>query len=123
MRRITILMALAAAMAIVPTGCKRVNTTTPTLAAGAYNSTDQLLYQSLMAAQATINTLKSEIAANPSLKAPVNRAIKAYDVAEVAWHSYHSAVGTNPQASPAAAQRAVAQLQSSLAAATKGAAQ
>ena len=118
MKKVLIVLSLGLLLGF-PMGCKKVTATTPTLATGAYNSTDQAIYQSLMAAQAALNLLKTEVPANPSLKAPVNQAIVDYNLAEVAWQTYHSALATNPKASPTAAQAAVAKVQTDLSAATK----
>lgn len=117
MRKFLAVASLAFLLA-APMGCKRATAPTP-LAPGAYNKVDQSLYQSLMAAQASLNLLKTEIPANPALKAPVNQAILDYNLAEVAWQTYHAALATNPNASPAAAQTALAKVQTDLSTATK----
>ncbi len=121
MRRILIALTLASTM-LVPMGCHKTTPTNPaTLAPGAYNSTDQTLYQSLMAVQASLNSLKATLA-NPQttpqtvtlLKPYVNQAILDYDIAEVAWQTYHAALATNASASPKAAQAAIAKVQTDL---------
>jgi hypothetical protein len=94
-------------------GCKTVQTTQP-LAPGAVNATDQLLYQSLMAAQGTINSLKTSVATNPSIKGPLNQAITDYNVAEVAYQTYHAAVASAPTTSPATVQAAINKVQTDL---------
>lgn len=117
MRKFLAAASLAVFLAM-PMGCKKVTAPTP-LAPGAYNKVDQSLYQSLMAAQASLNLLKTQIAANPALKAPVNQAILDYNLAEVAWQTYHSALAANPSASPVAAQTALSKVQTDLSAASK----
>ena len=107
---------------LVPMGCKKATATNPaTLAPGAYNSVDQTLYQSLMAVQASLNHLKATLA-DPkataqtvtTLKPYVNQVITDYDIAEVAWQTYHASLATNANASPAAAQAAIARVQTDL---------
>jgi hypothetical protein len=120
MKTLTVL--ILAAATLVPMGCKKVAPTNPaTLAPGAYNSTDQTIYQSLMAVQASLNSLKATLT-NPlttqqtisTLKPYINQAITDYDIAEVAWQTYHAALATNPSASPAAAQTAISKVQTDL---------
>jgi hypothetical protein len=65
---------------------------------GALNSFDADSYQTLMTAQATLNSLKSTAATTPSLKPILNQAISSYDVAETAWQAYHAAASTATQA-------------------------
>lgn len=107
-------IALISLALLVPAGCVKPNATPPALAPGAYNRTDQLLYQSLMAAQATIDSLKKSVDANPQIKPALNQAILDYNVAEVAYQTYHASLLTNPQASPAPVQAAVAKVQTDL---------
>ena len=99
-------------------GCKPVTTTQP-LAPGAANSIDQAIYSSLMVAQASLNSLKASVPANPQLKPYVNQAITDYNIADAAWQTYHTAVTINPSASPAAAQAALSKVQADLSAAPK----
>lgn len=105
-------------MAIPFTACKPTTTTHP-LAPGAANSTDQAIYSSLMVAQASLNSLKASVPSNPQLKPYVNQAITDYNIAEVAWQTYHAAVALNPSVSPAAAQAALSKVQADLSAAPK----
>ena len=73
------------------TGCKPV---TATLPAGAINSFDASSYQTLMTAQATLNTLKVDAPtvepSVPQYKTVLNQAIADYNTAEAAWQVYHS---------------------------------
>ncbi len=121
MKRILAAIALGAVL-IAPMGCKKPSAANPvTLAPGAYNQTDQTLFQSLMAVQASLNSLKATLA-NPqttaqtvnTLKPYVNQAITDYNIAEVAWQTYHAALMTNASASPAAAQAAISKVQTDL---------
>lgn len=112
---------LGAAM-LVPMGCKKGTATNPaTLAPGAYNQTDQVLFQSLMAVQASLNNLKATLADPHTsaqtisvLKPYTNQVITDYDIAEVAWQTYHASLATNANASPTAAQAAIARVQTDL---------
>jgi multidrug resistance efflux pump len=78
-------------------GCHSTSSTTPpaALAPGAVNQFDQDSYAALMAAQASLNSLKTSYTNDPvnlaSLKAPLNQAIQDYDLAELAYQTYHSA--------------------------------
>ena len=109
------LSTIALALLLIPAGCHKGTTTNPaTLAPGAYNQTDQLLYQSLMAAQASLNSLKTAVAKNPQLKGPLNQAILDYNIAEVAYQTYHASLATNPQASPAQVQAAINKVQTDI---------
>ena len=108
-------LAILALMALSLSACKTTTAANPaTLAPGAYNQTDQLLYQSLMAVQASINSLKTQVTANLSLKVPLNQAIQDYDIAEVAYQTYHAALATNPTTSPASVQSAISKVQTDL---------
>ena len=108
-------LAILALMALSLSACKTTTAANPaTLAPEAYNQTDQLLYQSMMAVQASINSLKTQVTANPSLKAPLNQAIQDYDIAEVAYQTYHAALASNPTTSPAPVQSAISKVQTDL---------
>lgn len=109
---------LSAAM-LIPAGCMTASTNPAKLAPGAVNLTDQTIYDSLMVAQASLNSLKTSAATNPSLKPYVNQAITDYDVAEAAWQTYHTAASLNPNISSAAAQSALNKVQADLSAAPK----
>lgn len=75
-------------------GCKAANATLP---AGAINSFDATSYQSLMVAQATLNTFKAQAPnfPQPPFKTALNQAIADYNVAESAWQVYHAGNGTS----------------------------
>ncbi len=98
---------IALALCLCLAGCKASTTTPPAaLAPGAVNSFDQTAYQTLMTVQATLNSLSSSITNDPKLaglKAPLNQAIGDYDLALVAWQTYHAAATTANQAAVAAA--------------------
>lgn len=103
-------------------GCKK-STTTPPLAPGACNLTDQTLYQSLMALQASLSTAKTEIAKAPQLKTSLNQAILDYNAAEAAWQVYHTTCASNPTTSAATVQSALNKAQGDLSTFTSGVAQ
>ena len=106
---------LTACLLAVPMGCHKTTPTNPAyLAPGAYNQADQTLYGFLMIAQASINSLKASEATNPTLKPYLNQAIMDYNIAEVAWQTYHASLANSPNASPAAAQAAIDKLNTDL---------
>ncbi len=72
-------------------GCKPANTPLPP---GAINSFDASSYQTLMTAQAALNTLKQEEPQAPAIKPYLNQAITDYNTAETAWQTYHAS-GSN----------------------------
>lgn len=88
---------LASLSSATLTGCKPATSTTPpaALAPGAVNQFDQDSYATLMAAQASLNSLKQSVAQDPanlaSLKPILNQAISDYNIAEAAWQVYHAA--------------------------------
>jgi hypothetical protein len=78
---------------------------------GAGQRLDGTSYQTLMTAQATLNSLKASAAGLPSIKPVLNQAISAYDIAETSWQAYHAAATT---ANQAAVTRSLANLNGSL---------
>lgn len=91
------------AFSLVPMGCKSATSTTPpaALAPGALNSFDQSTYQTLMAFQAALNSLNASYKANPTqlatLKTPLDQAATDYNIAELAWQTYHATATTANQ--------------------------
>ena len=77
-------------------GCKAANAKLPP---GAINSFDAQSYQSLMVAQATLNTLKLDeptiVVSVPQFKTILNQAIADYNAAEAAWKTYHNTGGNS----------------------------
>jgi 3-oxoacyl-(acyl-carrier-protein) synthase len=95
----TIILALCLTLA----GCHAATTAPPPLAPGALNQFDQTSYQTLLAVQATIHSLQDSYNANPtgleSIKAPLNQATADYNLADIAWQTYHaSATAANQTA-------------------------
>src|SRR5580698_5535183 len=88
---------LALALCIPMLGCGAVQTTTPpaALAPGALNQFDQDSYKALLALQASLKSLNASYAANPaqlaSLKPALDQAATDYNIAELAWQTYHAA--------------------------------
>ena len=119
---------LSLALLLELPGCKAVKTpqNPASLAPGAYNSVDQQIFQGLKAVQASLNNLKATLQ-NPAtapttvaiLKPYFNQATTDYDIAEVAWQTYHAQLSVSSAASPVAAQVALAKVQSDLAATPK----
>jgi hypothetical protein len=104
-------------------GCAhQATTTTPpaALAPGAVNQFDQDSYAALMAAQASLNSLKASYTSDPgglaALKAPLNQAIADYDIAEIAYQTYHAAAltGSSTTAQQTAVTTALTNVQSDL---------
>lgn len=88
----TMLAILGLGVATMLPGChKPVNAPLPP---GAINSFDASSYQSLMTAQAALNTLKQAEPQAPQIKPYLNQAIQDYDAAEAAWQTYHAS-GSN----------------------------
>ena len=77
-------------------GCGAVQTATPpaALAPGALNQFDQDSYKALLALQASLKSLNASYAANPaqlaSLKPALDQAATDYNIAELAWQTYHA---------------------------------
>lgn len=100
---------LALCLCILPIGCKPATSTTPSaaLVPGALNSFDQTSYQTLMAVQATLNSLNASYKANPSglasIKTALDQASVDYNIAELAWQTYHAAATTANQSAVSAA--------------------
>ena len=120
MKRFTILAALA--LAVSMTACSIGTPVNPaTLPPGFYNSTDLGLYKALVAVEGTLSNLRATIV-NPAttaqtvdvLKPYLNQAITDYDIAEVAWQTYYATLASNPNASTANVQSAIAKVQNDL---------
>ena len=73
-------------------GC--ANQTKPqTLPPGAFNSADAKLFDSLMVAQASLESVKKDAANLPASAKPLlNKAIASYNMAEAAYQGYRAAV-------------------------------
>ena len=79
-----------------------------TLPPGALNQFDLTSYESLMGAQAVINSVKADIAKlPPEAKPALNKAIASYNLAEAAWQSYHAGATNNQAQLSAAINQAV----------------
>jgi len=113
--------ALLTLLVLAPIGCKPATSTTPpaALVPGALNSFDQTSYTALMAAQASLNSLDTSYEENPtalaSLKPILDQASTDYNIAELAWQTYHAAATT---ANQAAVTNALNNVQSDLSKAT-----
>lgn len=95
---------LALALCIPMLGCGAVQTTTPpaALAPGALNQFDQDSFKALLAFQASLKSLNASYAANPTglaaLKPAIDQAANDYNLAELAWQTYHAVVTAANQA-------------------------
>jgi len=93
-------------------GCaKKVTAPLP----GAINSFDSTTYQTLMDAQAAINAVKADVASGklvptPIQKSVLNQAISDYDLAQAAWHAYHSGATSDTAGLTAAIDQIVADI-------------
>jgi hypothetical protein len=105
-------------------GCPAASSSTPpaALVPGALNQFDQTSYATLMSVQAALNSLNASYKANPtglaSLKAILDQAAADYNIAELAWQTYHAA---STAANQAAVTSAITKTQSDLLSATKAA--
>ncbi len=83
---------LAMAIVILLVGC--ANQAKPkTVPPGALNAVDASLYDSLLVAQATLESVKADAGKlPPSAKPSLNKAIASYNVAEEAYQTYRTAV-------------------------------
>lgn len=77
---------------------------------------DLVLAKSLADSQAAIEQAKTLAGSNPGIKDPLNKIIAAYNAAETAYLSYHSAVASGGNPDPAALQAQVSQLAQNIAA-------
>lgn len=100
MKRIILTFALVSALCFA--GCKPVKSIP-----GAINSFDGASYESLMVAQAALNTLKQDAPSIeptvPQFKPVLNQAIQDYNIAEQAWQQYHAGKGSSAAVSAALA--------------------
>lgn len=114
-----IILPFALLPALMLPGCKTATSTTPgtalappVLLQGALNQFDQDTFISLRAIYATIYSLNSSYAANPTglsaLKGPLDQAAQDYNIAYLAWETYH---GAATSANQAAATSALAKVQ------------
>lgn len=122
MKRFIALIALASGIGWLA-GCKQVTASTPAapVLAGACNQADATMYQTLVFAQGSLLNLKATLASPQTSASTVttltpyyNDAKTAYNLAEVAWQTYHAACVANPSASPTAAQSAVNNLSTAI---------
>ena len=94
-------LAFGLVLAVLVLGC-RVTASTPPLAPGAVNQFDQTSYQTLLAVQAAYNSLAISYNANKTglaaLKAPLDQVATDYNLAEIAWQTYHAAATASNQA-------------------------
>lgn len=93
MRRFFCFLGLGLLVAV--SGCFKSNT----LPTGAINTFDADSYQTLMTAQATLNSFKAQeptiVVTVPAFKTVLNQAIADYNVAEGAWQTYHAGGGNS----------------------------
>lgn len=117
------MLCIAALLLLPMAGCRKVSTTTPAAPAlvGSCNPADSSMYQTLIFAQGSLLNLKATLA-DPgtapqtvtALKPYVSQAVAAYNLAKVAWQTYHGACMANPKLSPATAQTAVNNLSTAI---------
>ena len=121
MRKRSITLAVMVLVVAALIGC--ANQTKPaTLPPGALNTFDATSYESLMGAQAVLNSVKADIGKlPPEAKPALNKAIASYNAAEAAWQAYHAAGGGNTAAVNAAITQAVADVAALVTAFTAGA--
>ena len=80
-----------------------------TLPPGALSQFDATSYESLMGAQAVLNSVKADLSKlPPDAKPALNKAIASYNVAEAAWQAFHAGKSNDQAALTAALSQAVA---------------
>ena len=106
MRQLKLAAVLVALLVLV--ACP--NTPQPqTLTPGALSQFDATSYESLMGAQAVLNSVKADLSKlPPDAKPALNKAIASYNTAEAAWQAFHAGKSNDQAALTAALSQAVA---------------
>ena len=124
MRKVILAIALTASM-MMPVGCVKTNTGTPTqaLAPGYQNQADQVMGQTLVAAHTFYTTIQQDVATgkykpSPAEKTVLNNFATTLNAAQTVYISYHAGAATQAQAQ--AAVNAVQAQQTSLQATLQG---
>jgi hypothetical protein len=106
MRQLKVASVLLALLVLV--ACPN-NPKPQTLPPGALNQFDATSYESLMGAQAVLNSVKADLSKlPPDAKPALNKAIASYNVAEAAWQAFHAGKSNDQAALTAALSQAVA---------------
>jgi predicted lipoprotein len=106
MRQLKVVSVLLALLVLV--ACPN-NPKPQTLPPGALNQFDATSYESLMGAQAVLNSVKADLSKlPPEAKPALNKAIASYNVAEAAWQAFHAGKSNDQAALTAALSQAVA---------------
>ena len=114
------LTAIAGLLLLTLMGCAS-NPKPVTLPPGALNQADATMYESLMGAQAVLESVKADIAKlPPEAKPALNKAIASYNVAENAWKIYHASGAGDATAVQTAITKAVSDVTALLVATTGG---
>jgi predicted lipoprotein len=105
MRHLKVVSVLLALLVLV--ACPN-NPKPQTLPPGALNQFDATSYESLMGAQAVLNSVKADLSKlPPEAKPALNKAIASYNVAEAAWQAFHAGKSNDQAALTAALSQAV----------------
>ena len=106
MRQLKVASVLVALLVLV--ACPN-NPKPQTLPPGALSQFDATSYESLMGAQAVLNSVKADLSKlPPDAKPALNKAIASYNVAEAAWQAFHAGKSNDQAALTAALSQAVA---------------
>jgi hypothetical protein len=106
MRQLKVVSVLLALLVLV--ACPN-NPKPQTLPPGALSQFDATSYESLMGAQAVLNSVKADLSKlPPDAKPALNKAIASYNVAEAAWQAFHAGKSNDQAALTAALSQAVA---------------
>ena len=104
MKRVLLAIALTASM-MMPVGCVKTNTATPTqaLAPGYVNQADQVMGQTLVAAHSFYATIQADVASGkykpgPVEKTTLNNFATTLNAAQIVYISYHAGQATQAQA-------------------------
>lgn len=112
MRRLKLASVVLAPLVLA--GCPD-NSKPQTLPPGAHNQFGATSYESLMGAQAVLNSVKADLGKlPPAAKPALNKAIASYNTAEAVWQAYHSGKSNDQAALTAALSQAVADVASLL---------
>ena len=94
---------------LILSGCPADTNKPQTLPPGALNQFDATSYESLMGAQAVLNSVKADLSKlPPAAKPALNKAIASYNTAEAAWQAYHAGKSNDQAALTTALSQAVA---------------
>ncbi len=87
-----------------------------TLRPGALNAFDSATFDTLVTAQAALETASKEVTAFPAVKPELNKAIDLFNAAEISYKAYHEALAAGKPTDQASLDKLVRNLAASVAA-------